>query len=96
MIIKTEELIVFIFVLGVRVIAVQAELNTDDVVCGPTETVCECKAEATACQFKFYIELVPTFTRFNSSLTQGQGERVYIDTQAGKINSLRTRTPEMF
>ena len=68
MIIKTEELIVFIFVLGVRVIAVQAELNTDDVVCGPTETVCECKAEATACKFKFYVELVPTFTRFNSSL----------------------------
>ena len=79
---KMATLIVFLLTLGI--VGVKSAL-IDDVVCGPTDAACECNAEATVCKFRFYVELLHTFMRFNTSLPQGQGERVYIDSVTGEI-----------
>ena len=63
-------------------VASAAADSVHSVECGPADTACVCDSSATVCKFQFYVELVPTFVKFNSSrpYTQGQGERVYISS----------------
>lgn len=61
------------------------EIIIDEVDCGPADQACQCNPSATACHFQLYVDLVPTFTRFNTSLFHFQGERMYIDEKTGKF-----------
>ena len=61
-----------------------------NVECGPTDTVCECDADATVCSFQFYVDYVFTFAKYNSSIPYalGQGELHYINS-SGHLVSYR-------
>ena len=74
------------------ILPVRSAEVTHNVQCGPIDTVCQCRANATVCQFEFYVELVFTFTRYNLSRPSTEGEIFFINEEGEFVSSQKKGT----